>query len=80
MVGQVRIDTRVYDASPERQPGQRALPRKYGEKYTPERTEPTLRLHCQEQTVRYRSRIVLARFLEGRRVRVVWCEPGLFTE
>ncbi len=67
MVGQVRIDARVYDASPERQPDQRARPRKYGEKYTPERieclerTEATFRLHGQEQTVRYRSRVVLAK-------------------
>ena len=80
VVGQVRVDTRVYDAPPERQPGQRGRPRKYGEKYTPERierlerTEATLWLHGREQAVRYRSRVVLARFLGGRRVRVVWCE------
>lgn len=80
VIGQVRIDTRLYDEPPTRKPNQRGRPRKYGEKYTPERiarlqrTETTLWLHGREQAVRYCSQVVLARFLGGLRVRVVWCE------
>jgi len=80
VIGQVRIDTRLYDAPPPRRPGQRGRPRKYGEKYTAKRiahlkrTETTLRLHGREQEVRYRSKVLLARFLDGLPVRVVWCE------
>ena len=80
VIGQVRIDTRLYDAPPRRKPGQRGRPRKYGAKYTPKRiahlkrTVVRLPLHGKEQTLRYRSRVVKARFLQGRLVRVVWCE------
>lgn len=80
VIGQVRIDTRLYDDPPAREPGQRGRPRKYGEKWTPERldqlsrTETTLQLYSKEQVVRYRSQIVKARFLEGHPVRAVWCE------
>jgi len=80
VIGQVRIDTRLYDEPPPRKPGQRGRPRKYGEKYTPKRiahlrrTVVTLKLYGKEQVVRYRSKVLKARFLEGRLVRVVWCE------
>ena len=80
VIGQVRIDTRLYDEPPTRKPGQRGRPRKYGEKYTPKRiahlkrSVTTLTLYGKEQRVRYRSKQVMARFLEGQRVRVVWCE------
>lgn len=80
VIGQVRIDTCLHEAPPERKPGQRGRPRKYGRKYTPEtiarlkRTETTLRLYGKEQEVRYRSKVLMARFLGGRSVRVVWCE------
>lgn len=80
VIGQVHIDTRLYAEPPQRRPGQPGRPRKYGEKYTPERvaqlerTETTLHLHGREQAMRYRSRVVLARFLGGLPVRVVWCE------
>ena len=80
VIGQVRIDTRLYDEPPARKPGQRGRPRKYGRKYTPrriahlKRTVATLWLHGREQEVRYRSRVVKAYFLGGRLVRVVWCE------
>jgi hypothetical protein len=80
VIGQVRIDTRLYDEPPPRKQGQRGRPRKYGEKYTPrriahlKRTVTTLRLYGKEQVVRYRSKLLKARFLEGRLVRVVWCE------
>ncbi|EOC5264585.1 MULTISPECIES: transposase [Enterobacteriaceae] len=80
VIGQVRIDTRLYDAPPTRKPGQRGRTRKYGEKVTPERiarfkrTVTTLNLYGREQAVRYRSKLAKARFLDGRMVRVVWCE------
>jgi len=61
VIGQVRIDTRLYDVPSPRKPGQRGRTRKYGEKYTPKR-------------MRYRSKVAKARFLEGRLVRAVWCE------
>ena len=80
VIGPVRIDTRLYDEPPPRKPGQRGRPRKYGEKYTPkriahlQRTVTTLKLYGQDQVVRYRSKLLKARFLNGRLVRVVWCE------
>lgn len=80
VIGQVRIDTRLYDKPPSRKQGQRGRPRKYGEKYTPKRiahlrrTITTLSLYGKEQAVRYRSKLLKARFLDGRLVRVVWCE------
>jgi len=80
VIGQVRIDTALYDEPPRRKPGQRGRPRKYGDKYTPrriahlKRTVVTLPLYGREQVVRYRCRVVKARFLDGRQVRAVWCE------
>ena len=80
VIGQIRIDTRLYDAPPARRPGQRGRTRIYGEKYTPKRiahlkrTTTTLRLYGKEQQVRYRSRLAKAHFLDGQQVRVVWCE------
>ena len=80
VIGQVRIDTRLYDEPPLKKKGQRGCPRKYGEKYTPKwiaplkKTEAKLSLYGKEQTLRYRSKIVKVRFLEGQLVRAVWCE------
>ena len=80
VIGQVRIDTALYDRPPERMPGQRGRPRKYGEKYTQSRieklpyTEATVPLYGKQQTIRYRTTLVKARFLKGRLVRVVWCQ------
>jgi len=80
VIGQVRIDTRLYDTPAPRKKGQRGRPRKYGRKYTPKRiahlkrTVVTLKLYGKEQVVRYRSKLVKARFLDGCLVRVVWCE------
>ena len=80
VIGQVRIDTWLCDEPPKRQKGQRGRPRKYGRKYTPKRiahlkrTVVTLPLYEKEQEVRYRSKVLMARFLKGRLVRVVWCE------
>ncbi len=80
VIGQVRIDTRLYDEPPKRTKKQRGRPRKYGEKYTPKRiahlkhTVVTLPLYGKDQVVRYRSKVLKARFLGGLLVRVVWCE------
>jgi len=80
VIGQARIDTRLYDEPPKRRKGQRGRPRKYGDKYTPKRiahlrrTVVTLPLYGKEQEVRYRSKVLKARFLGGRLVRAVWCE------
>ena len=80
VIGQVRIDTRLYNEPPQRKPGQRGRPRKYGEKYTPKRiahlkrTEVKMHLYGKERRVRYRSKVVMARFLDGQLVRAVWSE------
>ena len=80
VIGQVRIDTRLCDTPPPRKPGQRGRTRKYGDAYTKKRlahlkrTEVSLWLHGREQKVRYRSKVLMARFLGGRLVRAVWCE------
>ena len=66
VIGQVRIDTRLYDEPPKRKKGQRGRPRKYGRKYTPKRiahlkrSMVTLPLYGKER-VRYRS--MLARLV-----------------
>ncbi len=80
VIGQARIDTRLYDEPKRRKKGQRGRPRQYGDKYTPKRiahlkkTEATLWLYGKEQTVRYRSKLVKERFLDGHLVRAIWCE------
>ena len=38
------------------------------------RAVTTLKIYGKEQVVRYRSKLLKARFLDGRLVRVVWCE------
>jgi len=80
VIGQVRIDTRLYDEPERRSANTRGRPRKYGRQYTAKRinhlkrTEAKLLVYSKEQPVRYRSKIVKARFLDGQRVRAVWCE------
>ncbi|WP_419757182.1 hypothetical protein [Teredinibacter turnerae] len=37
VIGQVRIDTRLYEEPKAKKKGQRGRPRKYGEKYTQQR-------------------------------------------
>jgi len=80
VIGQTRIDTRLYDEPPKRKKPGRGRPPKYGEKYTEKRIAhlkrktATLTLYGTAQAVRYRSRIVKARFLDGLLVRAVWAE------
>jgi len=79
VIGQVRIDTRLYD-EPVKRKKQRGRPRKYGEVYSKKRvahlkkTEVTLNLQGKKQKLRYRSKIVKARFINGCLVRAVWSE------
>lgn len=76
VIGQVRKDTALY-AEP-KPTGKRGRPRKYGEKYDAERVKQLpehrcrLWLYGEERTVRYRSVLAKARFLEGLLVRAVW--------
>ena len=76
VIGQVRKDTALYDI-PERT-GKRGRPRKYGDKYSPERiallSEKRERhfIYGKWQWVHYKSVIAKARFLKGERVRAVW--------
>tara|TARA_B100000508_G_C11448572_1_gene272736 strand:+ start:306 stop:1574 length:1269 start_codon:yes stop_codon:yes gene_type:complete len=80
VTGQVRIDTRLYDEPSKREPKRRGRPRKYGRQVTQKRLAHfkkevvTIRLYGKEQKIRYRTRVVKARYLEGRLVRAVWCE------
>ena len=78
VIGQVRRDTALFHL-PERT-GKRGRPRKYGDKITAEwvGTLPETRMECfiygKSQMVYYRTAVVLARFLDGRAVRVVWSQ------
>ena len=80
VTGQVRIDTRLYDEPPKRVSPGRGRPRKYGGQITKNRLVHfkkkivSLILYGKEQQVRYRTRLVKARFLNGQLVRAVWCE------
>ena len=78
VIGQVRKDTALFHM-PELT-GKRGRPRKYGDKVTAEwvASLPEVRqqfiIYGKAQTVYYRSDIVLARFLNGRAVRIVWSQ------
>ena len=88
VIGQVRKDTALYDI-PQRT-GKRGRPRKYGDKYTPERIAllPEKRerhfIYGKWQWVHYKSIIAKARFLKGERVRAVWVyfedKDGVFSK
>lgn len=80
VIDQVRRDTRLYDLPAPRLESQRGRSRRYGEKLTPEQAEQLprcmapLHIYDKEQRVRLRSILAKVRFLNGRLVRVVWCE------
>ena len=78
VIGQVRRDTALF-----LQPvltGKRGRPRKYGDKVTQNwiSSLPEVSMECfiygKAQMFYYRSAIVLARFLKGRPVRIVWSQ------
>ena len=80
VIGQARIDTRLYALPPKKKSKQRGRPKIYGEKYTAEviahlrKTIASITLYGKPQKVRYRTKIVKARFLKGLQVRAVWAE------
>jgi hypothetical protein len=80
VIGQVRHDTRLYDAPVVRRHKQRGRPAIYGNKMTAERvarltvTDTVLPLYGKQQRLRYRHKVVLARFIKGTPVHAVWCE------
>ena len=80
VIGQVRYDTRLYDMPIIRKKKQRGRPAKYGAKMTAVRvsrlatTETTLPLYGRMQRLRYRHKILLARFIDGAKVHAIWCE------
>lgn len=88
VIGQVRKDSALFH-EPERT-GKRGRPRKYGDRVTAEwvASLPEIRqqftVYGKTQTVYYRSAIVMARFLKGRPVRIVWSqlenESGIRTQ
>jgi hypothetical protein len=79
IIGQVRKDTALFQPPPPPS-GKRGRPRKYGDKMTPEKVAELPEvyqrffLYGAWHTVRYRSAQVLARFLDGQPVRVVWVQ------
>jgi hypothetical protein len=76
VLGQVRKDTALFRIP--KRTIKRGRPRKYGAKYTPEDierlpcTSAQLFIYGKLRTVRYRSVIAKARFLDGYLVRAVW--------
>ena len=86
VIGQIRKDTALYAEPVQPERPRRGRPRRYGEKYTIERVAAlaekriTLKLYGKVQSVRYRTAITMARFLNGQQVKVVWVrfedEPG----
>ncbi len=80
VIGQVRHDTRLYDIPVISNKNKRGRPAKYGEQMTATRVnlmeavETKLFLYGKEQRLRYRNKVVLARFIKGTKVHAVWCE------
>jgi hypothetical protein len=78
VIGQVRKDTALFHLP--MPTGKRGRPRKYGDRITAEwvASLPEIRQECfiygKAQIVYYRSAVVLARFLDGRGVRIVWSQ------
>jgi hypothetical protein len=80
VIGQARYDTALFLPPLPAAGKRRGRPRKYGQRLTPERiaalpaTTLSLFLYGQQQTVRLRSVVALARFLKATPVTAVWCE------
>jgi DDE superfamily endonuclease len=80
VIGQVRKDTALYACPVLSEQRQRGRPRRYGEKYVANKVatlpeqRTTLTLYGKPQIVRYRSAVVLARFLGGQKVKAVWVQ------
>ena len=80
VIGQARIDTALFLPPVAPTTPRRGRKRIYGERLTAEAvaalpvTELCLSLYGQEQLLRLRSVVALARFLKGTPVRAVWCQ------
>lgn len=80
VIGQVRKDTVLFEPPVQADKKTRGRPRKYGNRWTPERIEKlpiktrTLHVYSGCKEVKYRSVKCLARFLNGRTVIAVWCQ------
>lgn len=80
VIGQVRRDLALYLAPGPRPAGKRGRPAKYGTRMTEPvvaalpQTRSFMFIYGQGQVVRFRSAIVMARFLGGRPVRAVWIQ------
>ena len=80
VIGQARIDSRLYDLPAARKGSRKGRPRKYGVKWTTKRLahvrkkQVSITLYGKAQPVRYYSKIVKARFINGREVRAVWAQ------
>ena len=80
VIGQARSDTALFLPPLPPAGKRRGRPRKYGQRLTPAMiatlpaTTLSLFLYGQEQTVRLRSVVALARFLKATPVCAVWCE------
>jgi len=76
VIGQVRIDTALYDNPV--LTGKRGRPRKFGDKYTKERvkTLPSTRaqhyVYGKKQWMQYKCVVAKARFINGLQVKAVW--------
>lgn len=80
VIGQVRRDSAFFDEPPVLKKPKRGRKRKYGSKMTPKRVShlkkhtTTLPIYGKEQVLQYRTKVLLARFLKGAKVRVVWTQ------
>jgi hypothetical protein len=80
VIGCVRRDLALFEVPKPPRKRRQGRPRKYGARLTPERVAalPAQRsaaiLYGKLEVVRYRTRVVAARFLRGRVVRAVWVE------
>ena len=80
VIGQARKDTALFESPEKTTKKTRGRPRKYGNRWTPERVEKLpvktkiLDVYGSCKEVKYRSINCLARFLNGRKVIAVWCQ------
>ncbi len=78
VVGQIPLNRALYALPLESTAKKRGRPKKYGIKMTPPEVEKlpeyqtTVRIYGRFRKIRYRTRVCRARFLKGRKVRVVW--------
>jgi len=75
VIGQVRIDTALFEVPPIKSRPERGRPKKYGDRVNMESMKferENMFLYNREYIVHYNDKIVVARFLGGQTVRAVW--------